>query len=44
MTSDPEWTMIRPTKAVDFGPARADLGFDPRSFAVGIRAEAALIR
>lgn len=29
-------------KAVDIGPARADLGFDPRSFAEGIRAEAAM--
>jgi len=31
-------------KAVEIGPARADLGFDPRSFAEGIRAEAALLR
>lgn len=31
-------------KAVDIGPARADLGFDPRPFAEGIRAEAALLR
>ena len=30
-------------KAVDIGPARADLGFDPRLFAAGIRAEAALL-
>lgn len=30
-------------KAVDIGPARADLGFEPRSFAEGIRAEAALL-
>lgn len=31
-------------KAVDIGPARVDLGFDPRPFADGIRAEAALLR
>lgn len=31
-------------KAVDIGPARADLDFDPRPFAEGIRAEAALLR
>jgi len=31
-------------KAVEIGPARADLGFDPRSFAEGIGAEAALLR
>lgn len=31
-------------KAVDIGPARADLGYDPRSFAEGIRSEAALAR
>jgi len=30
-------------KAVDIGPARADLDFEPRSFADGIRAEAALL-
>ena len=30
-------------KAVDIGPARADLDFDPRRFADGIRAEAALL-
>ena len=30
-------------KVVDIGPARADLGFAPRSFADGIRAEAALL-
>jgi len=30
-------------KAVDIGPARADLGFHPRPFAEGIRAEAALL-
>jgi hypothetical protein len=27
-------------KAVDIGPARADLDFDPRPFGDGIRAEA----
>jgi hypothetical protein len=31
-------------KAVDIGPARADLDYAPRSFADGIRAEAALLR
>ena len=31
-------------KAVDIGPARADLDFDPRPFGDGIRAEAALLR
>ncbi len=30
-------------KAVDIGPARTDLDFDPRPFAEGIRAEAALL-
>ena len=30
-------------KAVDIGPARADLGFAPRPFTEGIRAEAALL-
>lgn len=30
-------------KAVDIGPARADLGFSPRPFAEGIAAEAALV-
>lgn len=30
-------------KAVDIGPARADLDFDPRTFAEGIRHEAALL-
>jgi nucleoside-diphosphate-sugar epimerase len=30
-------------KAVDIGPARADLGFDPRPFHEGIRAEAAML-
>jgi uncharacterized protein YbjT (DUF2867 family) len=30
-------------KAVDIGPARADLDFEPRPFADGIRAEAALL-
>lgn len=32
------------SKAVDIGPAIADLGFAPRSFRDGIRAEAALLR
>lgn len=31
-------------KAVDIGPARAELDFHPRPFAAGIRAEAALLR
>jgi uncharacterized protein YbjT (DUF2867 family) len=31
------------SKAVDIGPARADLGFSPRTFRDGIRAEAALL-
>ena len=30
-------------KAVDIRPARSDLGFDPRPFAEGIRAEAAML-
>jgi len=30
-------------KAVDIGPARADLAFDPRTFAEGIRAEALML-
>lgn len=32
------------SKAVDIEPARRDLGFDPRPFAAGIEAEAALLR
>ncbi len=32
------------SKAVDIGPARRDLGFAPRPFADGIRAEAAMLR
>lgn len=32
------------SKAVDIGPARRDLGFTPRSFRDGIRAEASLLR
>lgn len=31
------------SKAVDIGPARRDLGFDPRPFADGIRAEARML-
>lgn len=31
------------SKAVDIGPARRDLGFDPRPFRDGIRAEAAML-
>jgi uncharacterized protein YbjT (DUF2867 family) len=31
------------SKAVDIGPARADLGFEPRPFRDGIRAEAVLV-
>lgn len=32
------------SKAVDIGPARADLGFSPRTFEEGIRAEVAMMR
>ena len=32
------------SKAVDIGPARRDLGFDPRPFRVGIRHEVELLR
>lgn len=32
------------SKAVDIGPARRDLGFDPRPFGEGIRAEVAMLR
>jgi hypothetical protein len=34
---------LEESKAVEIGPARADLGFAPRSFAEGIRAEADLL-
>ena len=34
---------LEESKAVDIGPARRDLGFAPRSFAEGIRAEAELL-
>lgn len=37
-------TRLAEDKAVDISPARADLDFDPRSFAEGIGAEAALLR
>ncbi len=37
-------TRLAEDKAVDIGPARADLDFEPRSFNEGIRAEAALLR
>jgi nucleoside-diphosphate-sugar epimerase len=32
------------SKAVDIGPARHDLGFEPRSFPEGIRAQAVMLR
>ena len=34
---------LQESKAVDIGPARRDLGFAPRSFEEGIRAEASLL-
>ena len=47
MTSSPrlkseQVARLAEDKAVEIGPARDDLGFDPRPFAEGIRAEAAL--
>jgi hypothetical protein len=35
---------LHESKAVDIGPARSALGFAPRSFEVGIRAEVRMLR